>query len=145
MEKLNQKYETLIRALETLETALRNFKAIQNGVSTGGIDYHEALESHRDSVIQRFEYSFELCWKYLSVYLQEKYEIIPQVYSPSGVFRTACHTKILSEEQTNQAMNMVQDRNKTSHIYKQEIADYVAASTPRYFKLMQEITHTLQP
>ncbi|MFI4948509.1 MAG: nucleotidyltransferase substrate binding protein [Alphaproteobacteria bacterium] len=41
----------------------------------------------RDSAIQRFEISFELCWKFLKTYLEEEHNV--SCASPRTCFRAA--------------------------------------------------------
>ena len=43
----------------------------------------------RDSAIQRFEISFELCWKFLKAYLEEEHNA--SCTSPRTCFRAALH------------------------------------------------------
>ncbi len=71
MEKLKERLQSCVAALETLDEALRlPFSVIV-----------------RDAALQRFEYSFESTWKLLKSYL-EMYEGVV-CNSPKSCFREA--------------------------------------------------------
>lgn len=145
MEKLNKKHQDLIAALETLSASVSRFACMVNTVDANNFDDYELLLMVRDSVIQRFEYCFELTWKYLVIYMESKEEIEIPVISPKTVFRTACQAKLISEQDAAQALQMVEDRNKTSHIYREEIADYIAKSAAGYHQLMVSFAQKFLP
>ena len=69
----------------------------------------------RDATIQRFEYSFEIFWKFVKEYLRVKEGIICN--SPKSCFREAFNVKLLTEEETVTALEMTDDRNLTSNTF----------------------------
>ncbi len=74
----------------------------------------------RDSVIQRFEFSFELGWKMLRLKLQEEGV---DANTPRAVIREAVATGWL--EDGNLWSLMLQKRNETSHTYDDALARQV--------------------
>jgi nucleotidyltransferase substrate binding protein (TIGR01987 family) len=74
----------------------------------------------RDAAIQRFEYSFEIFWKFVKEYLRYEEGIIST--SPKSCFREAFKVNLMSEEETIKALEMTDDRNLTSHTYHEEVA-----------------------
>ncbi len=69
----------------------------------------------RDGVIQRFEFTFEILWKTLRLFLLEK-GIVAK--TPKDCLKEAFRVGWLKEEDVfNQ---MLEDRNKTSHIYEEK-------------------------
>lgn len=75
----------------------------------------------KDSVIQRYEYTIELAWKLMKDYLEELGFI--DVSAPKQVIRKAFQESIIKDaEAWIKALN---DRNKTSHIYEEAIADEI--------------------
>jgi nucleotidyltransferase substrate binding protein (TIGR01987 family) len=50
----------------------------------------------RDSAIQRFEISFELCWKFLKAYLEEEHNA--SCTSPRTCFRAAFKNGVLDND-----------------------------------------------
>ena len=76
----------------------------------------------RDSVIQRFEFCFELGWKLLRLKLLE--EGI-EANTPRASIREAVSAQLL--EDGNQWSEMLQKRNETSHTYDEALARKVYA------------------
>lgn len=92
----------------------------------------------RDSVIKRFEYTFELCWKNAKVYLSQKYGI--DVFSPKEVFRELRKNGLLSDEETEILLQMVDDRNQIIHTYSQEFSQAVYQKIKAdYYSLMEKV------
>ena len=75
----------------------------------------------RDSAIQRFEISFELCWKYLKAYLEDEHD--STCTSPRTCFRAAFRHGVLDNDPFWIDLTVL--RNYTVHTYNQELADYV--------------------
>lgn len=95
----------------------------------------------RDATIQRFEYSFEIFWKFLKEYLRVKEGIICN--SPKSCFREAFNVKLLTEEETIAALEMTDDRNLTSHTYHEEVAEEIYRKIKDYYKLMDKVCQSL--
>lgn len=102
----------------------------------------EALESKpsaiaRDAAIQRFEYTTEAVWKCLQVYLKEKEGI--ECYSPKMCMREAKAVGLLTEQETVLSLQMIDDRNMTSHTYHEEVAQKIFARLPEYAMIMEKL------
>jgi nucleotidyltransferase substrate binding protein (TIGR01987 family) len=95
----------------------------------------------RDAMIQRFEYSTEAFWKYLKAYLSIEHNL--SANSPREVIRTGLKTKLYSEEISLELLQMLDDRNLTSHTYVEELAESIAGCIPAYSKIMQNAMHQL--
>lgn len=119
MERLKQRLELAHKALATLDelVSLSNPTAIE-----------------RDAAIQRFEYSFEVTWKTAQRYLH-KIEGV-DVASPKAVIRTSFTAGLLDEQATRLALEMVDDRNLTSHTYNEGLAEQIFARLNKYARLM---------
>jgi len=72
-------------------------------------------ELGEDGVIQRFEFTFELLWKTLKLFLEDK-GILCQ--SPKDCLKAAFKYGLFSDDELY--LNMLVDRNNTSHIYNHE-------------------------
>jgi nucleotidyltransferase substrate binding protein (TIGR01987 family) len=95
------------------------------------IDYKEALNRLNESLkedlsksstildgtIQRFEFTFELAWKLLRAILQERGV---STNSPKITIKEAFREKLFEDGQG--WIDMLEDRNLTSHTYKQDLA-----------------------
>ena len=93
----------------------------------------------RDSAIQRFEFTFDLSWKAIKAYLQEIHGI--ESFSPKGCFREAFQQGLI--EYGEKWLEMVDDRNKTAHLYKEAMADKVYAKLPEYLQLFKRLLQSL--
>jgi nucleotidyltransferase substrate binding protein (TIGR01987 family) len=91
----------------------------------------------RDAMIQRFEYSTEAFWKYLKAYLLTGHNL--SANSPRDVIRTGLNAKLYGEEISKELLQMLDDRNLTSHTYVEELAESIAHRIPDYSKNMSEV------
>ncbi|HBR70305.1 TPA: nucleotidyltransferase [Candidatus Dependentiae bacterium] len=136
MKDLKPRYDTTKKAIGSFTIAVEKLK---------GADVlpEEEYRTLRDSAIKRFEISVDTLWKYLKIYLEVQKGVIHN--SPKPVFRECLRTGILSDKNTQVALEMVDARNMTSHIYKEEIAEQISNNFPLYATLMEKIISTTIP
>lgn len=87
----------------------------------------------RDSCIQRFEYTYELCGKFLRRYLkmtEPSADEVEQMSFPTMI-RTASERNLLLND-WSAWMNYREKRNITSHTYDEEKADRVLKIVPHF-------------
>ena len=96
----------------------------------------------RDAAIQRFEYTFEAFWKYKKDYLRAKEGIVCN--SPKSCFRELFSVGVITEEETIRLLEMTDDRNMTSHTYKEKVAQIIYGKLKEYSKLMEEVSGRLE-
>ena len=84
----------------------------------------------RDAMVQRFEYTTEAFWKYLKHYLQTEHNLLAN--SPREVMRMGLQAKLYDEETSKELLQMLDDRNLTSHAYIEELATSIATRIPNY-------------
>ncbi len=121
--KLN-KYK---QALDSLEIALKEEKS--------------ALA--RDSVIKRFEYTYELCWKTAKVFLSKHFGT--DIYSPKECFRELRKNGLVSDEETELLLIMTDDRNEIIHTYNEQLsAELYETIKEKYFILLARIFKALK-
>ena len=99
------------------------------------IGLQEVTAIHRDAAIQRFEYSFEAIWKAARAYLFEVEGI--DAASPKKVLRESGRVGLLSDEQVSLGLQMVDDRNLTSHTYHEGLAQMIYQRLQSYADLMR--------
>jgi len=145
MDKLNQKYQKINQALGTLDRAIKTFTLFaQEGKSYNPhIDYEEEYRGLRDSMVQRFEYCVDLYWKYLKKYLEEIVAL--KVIGPKPIIKESFAAELINEHEAELSMMMIEDRNITSHMYVEEVAETLAKRIPDYYKLMHVIIQRLKP
>jgi nucleotidyltransferase substrate binding protein (TIGR01987 family) len=144
METINQKMTALVEALKSLHKSVELFYKYGHRFTHEPIEENrELLMSMRDSMIQRFEYSTDLFWKVIKICLEEQ-GIITPIVSPRGILREAIRARLLSESEGEMCMEMVESRNKTSHMYHELTAEEIAYQIPGYYELIKDITDRLE-
>ena len=101
-----------------------NFIKATHGLEEAVVDYRNIpINTVRDGVIQRFEFTFELAWKALKEYMLEA-DIANTMLFPKQVLREAYAINLIDGESI--WLDMLQDRNTTPHIYDDHIAAVIA-------------------
>ena len=95
------------------------------------------MEQLRDSLIKRFEYSIDVFWKYLRLHLIERQGMEPA--PPKTTIRNAFEVGLLSDDETTTILDMIDNRNLTSHTYNESLAEKVSEEIPDYFKVMKKV------
>ena len=95
----------------------------------------------RDAMIQRFEYSTEAFLKFLKAYLLTEHNL--SANSPREVIRMGLNAKLYGEEISKELLQMLDDRNLTSHTYVEELAETIAGSIPAYSKNIEKVMQQL--
>lgn len=85
----------------------------------------------RDSTIQRFEFSFELFWKVLKKILLYEGE---ESTTPRDTIAKAYRYSLINDEDL--WIEMMNDRNKTSHMYDESSAELIYHKIAQYTPLM---------
>lgn len=121
MERITERYELALRAL----TKFHELASRQN-----------LTEIERDALIQRFEFTFELTWKCAKEYLYIQEGI--DAASPKKVIRSCREVGVLTDEETEHALKMADDRNLTTHTYDESFIE----SLLRRFPVYDAVLHT---
>lgn len=93
----------------------------------------------RDGVIQRFEYTFELCWKFLQRALKESGV---ETGSPTQVIRAAAREGLLDDIEA--WLSFLKSRNLTVHTYNKDVAEEVYAEGKKFPKYAKAILTALE-
>ena len=91
-------------------------------------------ELERDGLIQRFEYSIELCWKTSKKIL---FESGIQADTPKNVFREMAALGWITNPED--WLDYLDKRNETSHIYNEEVASRIFAIINKFIKDADEL------
>lgn len=100
------------------EFAVEKFREAVNSLKEGVSQARSQLE--KDGVIQRFEFTFELLWKTLKVVLEDQGI---QAKTPKESLRAAFQISLITDEEIY--LDMLQARNKMSHLYNKEESDKI--------------------
>ncbi|WP_221568700.1 HI0074 family nucleotidyltransferase substrate-binding subunit [Alkalihalobacillus sp. TS-13] len=88
----------------------------------------------RDASIQRFEFTFEACWKAAKQFLYDIEGI--DVGSPKGVIRSSREINLFTDEEAIQALKMVDDRNLTVHTYNEEVSIKIHSNLKSHYSIL---------
>lgn len=98
-------------------------------------------ELEEQGLIQAFEYTHELAWNVLRDYLREQGHFA--IHGSRDATREAFKLDLIQDGDI--WMEMITDRNRTSHTYNQATADAIAFNiTNRYFQLFLTLRDTMQ-
>ena len=123
--------EKFTRNIENFEKALTQLKKALHEPVTPIV---------RDATIQRFEFTYELCWKTLKGYLEDTHGI--RAVSPRLVFKEAFAIDLIENEDT--FIEMIESRNTLSHTYNEEQAKNIYDRCSNYFNAMTSLLTQLK-
>ena len=104
-------------------------------------DLSHPTDIERDATIQRFEYSFETVWKSAQqILLVEGIE----ANSPRAAIRSSRSVGLLSDEQAEAGMRMLNDRNLTSHTYQSTLAQEIFGRLATHARLLDSWLSALE-
>lgn len=98
----------------------------------------EENEFIRDSAIQRFEFTYELAWKTMKAYLEEKGV---KVHTPRDAIKGAFQNRLIPDEPL--WLKTIETRNYTTHIYNEAMAEKVYRQLPQYLPLFKALVAVL--
>lgn len=97
----------------------------------------------RAGVIQHFEFTYELCWKFIRRWLAEN---VGRVYvdgiARRELFRLAAEHRLIDDVEAWWEYHRA--RNLTSHIYDEDVAEEVFATAVQFLPQAQEFLATLE-
>jgi nucleotidyltransferase substrate binding protein (TIGR01987 family) len=100
-DELKYSYEKYQKALKQLDNGIKEAK--------------DQLDN--DGVIKRYEFTFELTWKTLKLYLLSEGIITS---SPKEALKEAYRIGLFQDEEIY--LDMLSDRNQTTHIYSEDVS-----------------------
>ena len=109
---INDKIEQLEKVFENLKIIIDAYEKEKDRIIKDGL---------RDSIIQRFEFVTELSWKLMKKYLDEN--LVLEVYSPRSVIKESYKQDLI--ENGELWLDILEDRNLTSHTYDENTANRI--------------------
>jgi nucleotidyltransferase substrate binding protein (TIGR01987 family) len=105
------------------------------------IDKGELNELEEQGIIQAFEYTYELAWNVIRDYLRVQGN--QNIHGSRDAIREAFNLELIGDGEG--WMDMLKDRNLTSHTYNEETAQAIAEQImTRYFLLFEALRRTMQ-
>lgn len=96
----------------------------------------------RDASIQRYEFTFELLWKTVKIFLKEFEGIECQF--PKSCFREARLFLKLTEKEIETCLRMTEDRNVSVHVYSEKKAKALYEKLDSYLKISEKIIKEME-
>ncbi len=109
---INDKIEQLEKAFENLKIIIEAYEKEKDKIIKDGL---------MDLIIQRFEFVTELSWKLMKKYLDEN--LVLEVYSPRSVIKESYKQDLI--ENGELWLDILEDRNLTSHTYDENTANRI--------------------
>ena len=114
----------------------RNLKSLEKAL----LQLSDALEQSespivRDACLQRFEFSYELLWKTLKIFLEEIHGV--RAVSPRQVFKEAFALSLIEKEQI--FIEVIESRNTLSHTYNEGQAMKIYKKCSDYLSVMKSV------
>lgn len=134
MERLNQRHQLLIKAIQSLKTVLTDIQELPSS--------HKYYAPLRDSTIQRFEYTVDTFWKFMREYVEKRFGIVT-LASPKAVIKSLLDAELINQEKYVTLISMIDDRNLTSHAYNEEVAKDIFNAIPMYYEQLSQIIQQL--
>jgi nucleotidyltransferase substrate binding protein (TIGR01987 family) len=120
---------------ENLRRAIAGFA---EALALDGAAYPDFVRDVLDSGrIQKFEYCTEIFWKHLRSCLIAEGLEVPN--SPRAAIKAGLDRGFVQEAEYQSALNLIDDRNTCSHIYRQSLIAGILARLPAHCATMQSI------
>lgn len=134
MKKLDLKLQDLERILSSLGDSIEGCRDKKS--------CH--YEIYRDAAIKRFTLSFDIFWKFVSLYLREVKKIKLDIVRPKPVFVEAFEQKIISAQERDLCMDLIDARNLTSYAYEENLAEEILVKLEGFFIFMRSVAERLK-
>jgi len=125
--KYENKLISLEKALNTFEKSMMIDKAPFSDIEQDTIKSGQA---------QKFEVSVELFWKTIKKFLYEMHGV--EAVSPKMVIKQLYRTKYINEKNFESLIEMINDRNRMSHVYNENQFNAIYGRLTEYLQLMQQ-------
>ncbi len=123
-----------------LEAALANFR---DALTLEPSLFPELVADNiKSGQIQKFEFTVELLWKTVQVFLFEVDGV--DVVTPKSVAKEFVEAGYCDYETYELFIRAITDRNQLSHIYRQEMAETIRQRLPEYVQVIGQIVSTMR-
>lgn len=109
--------------IKNLDFKYMNLKKAYTKLEEAAQLYDGENEIVRDSLIQRFQFVYELCHKTLFEFMGHMGVTLANSF-PRTIFKKSYVNNLLSDETV--WLNLLEDRSRTSHVYNQKLAETIA-------------------
>ena len=131
--------------LSSLQKAVRSLDRALGVAAPGRLESMPAEQQEviKAGVIQNFEFTYELCWKFMKRWLESNISpMIADGVTRRELFRLAAENLLI--EDVEQWMIYHDARNQTAHIYDLEIAQEVYETTRGFVRDARKLLQALE-
>jgi len=129
----------LKKAARAFENALA-FAAKVEAKPEGEREFYE-FESASAAVIQHFEFSFELCWKTMKRFIEMDIGLEADILTRKDLFRLSAEKQLIGD--FHRWVEFQRARNRTSHVYDEEVANEVYGIAKEFADYMQKFVEVI--
>ena len=102
----------------------------------------QLVDGIENGKVQKFEYSMELTWKVIKKFLKEKEGV--DAKTPKQAIKEFYLAGHMTEDNYILLMNMMDDRNKLSHIYEEEDFQIIIQKFTEYLEVFHKVIESLE-
>ncbi|MCX7735632.1 MAG: nucleotidyltransferase substrate binding protein [Candidatus Kapabacteria bacterium] len=134
MELKLKQYEKAVKGFAELVEV--DLKELKNRVD------NKIIDGILNGQAQKFEYTTELCWKILRKYLIDFEGLVAN--SPKSVIKTCFNIELINEKIYLNLIDIINDRNKLSHIYKENEFKKITRKFKKYSEVFLKVLEILK-
>lgn len=121
-----------LSSLNTFEQSLQLKMAKYQGVE---------LDTIKNGQIQKLEYCIELCWKTIKVFLNTIHGV--DAVSPKSTIKEFYRVSLVNEKEYELLNEMLDDRNRLSHIYNELFFEDIYLKLNDYLVVMKKVSERM--
>lgn len=125
-----------LNALKQASAGLAYLISVDMDALAGQLDAR-LIDGLKNGVAQKFEYTFELCWKCIKDFLKQQ-EGVDEA-TPKKIIKAFHLSGYLVEDDYLALLKAVDDRNLLSHNYDQAIFAEILSRIPEYARLIERV------
>jgi nucleotidyltransferase substrate binding protein (TIGR01987 family) len=125
-----------LQALKDASASLAYLVSVDMGVLASQLDAR-LIDGLKNGVAQKFEYTFELCWKCIKDFLKRQ-EGIDEA-TPKKIIKAFYLAGYAIEDDYLALLRAVDDRNLLSHIYNEATFAEILARIPEHARLIGRV------
>jgi nucleotidyltransferase substrate binding protein (TIGR01987 family) len=129
-----------LQALKEASVSLAYLVSVDMGALASQLDAR-LIDGLKNGVAQKFEYTFELCWKCIKDFLKRQ-EGIDEA-TPKKIIKAFYLAGYAIEDDYLALLRAVDDRNLLSHIYDEAIFVEILSRIPEYAHLIGRVSSLL--
>jgi len=130
----------LSKAVEAYSNALAYVGRVESKKPEELVFYE--FEAARAALILHFEFSYELCWKFMKRFIEMNLGNDSDIISRKDLFRVSAGMRLIVD--FDAWVKYTRDRNRTSHVYDENVANEVFETAKQFFYEFRSFVETME-